>query len=92
MLCFTESSLNYKANHQGLYDGVCGVNPDIWNDYLADKGVHYNSLQGGLLVYKYYLKKTKNKRDALLRFKGVVKNEKVKKIVDKILVLEKELR
>lgn len=92
MLCFTESSLNYKANHQGLYDGVCGVSPGIWNDYLSDKGVHYNSLQGGLLVYKYYLKKTKNKRDALLRFKGVVKNEKVKKIVDKILVLEKELR
>ena len=38
------------------------------------------------------MKKTKNKRDALLRFKGVVKNEKVKKIVDKILVLEKELK
>ena len=61
-MCFTESSLNYETKHQGLYDGVCGVDPDIWNDYLADKGVHYNSLQGGLLVYKYYLKKTNNKR------------------------------
>ena len=61
-MCFTESSLNYEANHQGLYNGVCGVNPFIWNDYLLSQGINYNSLLGGLMVYKHYLAETKNKK------------------------------
>jgi hypothetical protein len=71
--------------------GVCGVNPSIWSDYLSNKGIDYNSLQGGLTVYKYYLEKTNDKKKAILKYKKVVKSKKVKKIVDKIIIIEKEL-
>ena len=84
--------MDYEANHQGLYNGICGVNPFIWNDYLLSQGIDYNSLLGGLMVYKHYLAKTKNKKKAILNFKGVDKNEKVKKVVDKILIIENSLR
>ena len=91
-LCFTESSLSYEANHQGLYSGICGVNPFLWNDYLTSKGINYNSLMGGLTIYQYFLAKTKNKKQAILKFKGVNKNKKVKKIVKDMLVIEQKLR
>lgn len=92
-MCFSESSFNYKANHQDLYVGVCGVNEYLWKDYLEEKGIHYNSLKAGLEVYKFYLNANNgNKKKALLEFKGVEKSKKVKEIVDKILVLEKEIR
>jgi len=91
-LCFSESSLSYEANHQGLYDGICGVNPHLWSDYLKDIGVDYNSLKGGFEVYKYYLSKTNNKKKAILEFKGVEKNKKVKKIVDNIFIIERKIR
>ena len=40
----------------------------------------------------FYLKVNNgNKKKAILDFKGAVKSKKVKKIVDKILVIEKEL-
>jgi hypothetical protein len=92
ILCFSESSLNYEANHQDNYIGICGVNPTIWSDYLNNKGIDYNSLQGGLTVYNYYLEKTNDKKKAILKYKKVVKSKKVKKIVDKIIVIEKELK
>lgn len=44
------------------------------------------------MVYKHYLAETKNKKKAILEFKGVDKNEKVKKVVDKILIIENSLR
>jgi hypothetical protein len=91
ILCFSESSLNYEANHQDNYIGLCGVNPVVWSDYLKDKGIDYNSLQGGYAVYNYYLEKTNDKKKAILKYKKVIKSKKVKKIVDKIIVIEKEL-
>ena len=92
ILCFSESSFNYEANHQDLYIGVCGVNKNLWNDYLEQRGIHYNSLKAGLEVYKFYLKVNNgNKKNAILEFKGVQKSKKVRDIVDKILVIEKEL-
>ena len=92
VLCFSESSLNFEANHQGKYDGICGVNPIYWNEYLADQGFEYNSLKGGVEVYKFYLDKYDNKKTALLKYKGANTNVKVKKIVDKIIRLEKEFK
>lgn len=44
------------------------------------------------MVYKHYLSETKNKKKAILEFKGVDKNEKVKKIVDKILIIEEKIK
>ena len=76
-----------------MYESYCGVNPFIWKDDLDKKGIDYNSLRGGLEVYKFYLKVNNgNKKKAILNFKGVDKNQKVKEIVDKILVIEKELK
>ena len=44
-------------------------------------------------MYKFYLNTNNgNKKAAILDFKGAVKSKKVKKIVDKILVLEKVIR
>lgn len=92
VLCFSESWLDFEANHQGLYYGVCGVNPKYWEDYLNDLGYEYNSIIGGVEVYKYYLEQTENKKKALMKFKGGSSNEKVKKIVDKVIRLEKEYK
>ncbi len=50
-------------------------------------------MKAGLEVYKFYLNANNgNKKKALLEFKGVEKSKKVKEIVDKILVLEKEIK
>ena len=50
-------------------------------------------MKAGLEVYKFYLKVNNgNKKNAILEFKGVQKSKKVRDIVDKILVIEKELR
>lgn len=84
--------MDYEANHQGLYIDVCGVNPSLWGDYIDELGVRRNSLKAGIEVYKYYYDKYKDKKKALLKFKGVKNNEKVKKIVDKIIRLEKEYK
>ena len=93
LLCFSETSLREDVLHQGLYESYCGVNPFIWKDDLDKKGIDYNSLRGGLEVYKFYLNANNgNKKKAILDFKGVDKNQKVKEIVDKLLVIEKELR
>lgn len=44
-------------------------------------------------MYKFYLNANNgNKKAAILDFKGVQKSKKVKEIVDKILVLEKEIK
>ena len=76
-----------------MYIGVCGVNEYLWKDYLQEKGIDFNSLKGGLEVYRFYLNANNgDKKAAILDFKGAVKSKKVKKIVDKILVLEKEIK
>lgn len=92
ILCFSESSLDYEASHQGQYISVCGVNPSYWQEFINDKGYEVNSIKAGIEVYKFYLDKYKDKRTALLKFKGVDKNKKVKKIVDKIIIIERELK
>ena len=93
LLCFSETSLREDVLHQGLYESYCGVNPFIWKDDLDKKGIDYNSLRGGLEVYKFYLKVNNgNKKKAILDFKGANKNFKVKIIVNKILKIEKQMK
>ena len=76
-----------------MYIGVCGVNEYLWKDYLQEKGIDFNSLRGGLEVYRFYLNANNgDKKAAILDFKGAVKSKKVKKIVEKILILEKEIK
>ena len=84
-LCFSESSLNYSANHQGRYTHVCGVDP-IWKPYLSERNIPYNTLQAGWEVYMYYYYKNNQDRlKAILEFKGVEHNKKVKEISKKII-------
>lgn len=59
---------------------------------MNHKGIDYNSLKGGLAVYHYYLSETNNKKEAILKYKKVIKSKRVKKIVDKIIVIERELK
>ena len=50
-------------------------------------------MKAGLEVYKFYLNANNgNKKKALFDFKGINKNKEVKKRVDKILVLEREIK
>ena len=76
VLCFSESSLDYDATHQGLYDHVCGVKP-LWNDYLVEQGVEPNSILAGYTVYQYYLDKTNSETKALKEFKGIESKKKL---------------
>ena len=92
LLCYSESELDKNAVHQGKYRGICGVNPYIWKPYLKDMDVHYNSIQGGFEVYKFYLDKTNSEYKALLEYKGAKNNEKVKEVVKKILKLKKQIK
>ena len=54
--------------------------------------VHYNSVQAGFEVYKFYLDKTNSEYKALLEFKGVKSNKQVRNVVTKILKLKKEIK
>lgn len=66
---------------------MCGVDP-LWKPYLNERNVPYNTLQAGWEVYMYYYNKhDQNKLKAILDFKGVVNNTKVKKISKKIIRL-----
>lgn len=62
----------------------------MWQSFLDEKGLWYNSILAGSQVYGFYFDKYGSKRTALLKFKGVQSSKKVKKIVDKIIQLEKE--
>lgn len=92
VLCYSESELDKNAVHQGEYKGICGVNPKIWKSYLKEQNVHYNSIQGGFEVYKFYLDKTNSEYKALLEYKGAKNNKKVKKTVNKIIYIKNKLK
>ena len=62
----------------------------IWNQFLEEKGLYYNSILAGSQVYGFYFDKYKSKRKALLEYKGFDSSKKIIKIVDKIIKLEKE--
>lgn len=76
-LCFTESSLNYKAKHYGKFDigtvGICGVKPHFWSDVIGN--TNPNSLYAGSLVIKHLLDKHNNDEFlALSDYKGAIYN------------------
>lgn len=90
-LCTSEvSTLDYTVSHQGLYEHVCGVDP-LWIPYLEDKGIEYNSIQAAWAVFSYYLEQENSEYLALLKYKGVSKNKKVKNIAKKIIKITNTL-
>ena len=71
VLCFSESSLDKDASHQGLYSNICGNKP-LWNEYLSDIGVQSNSILSGYTIYRYYLEENNNNKTmALKEYKGI---------------------
>ena len=70
-LCFTESSWNYNANHQGLYSNICGNKPH-WTPYLNELGIEANSIEAGIAIYKFYKNKNNGSRFlAIKEYKGI---------------------
>lgn len=70
-LCFTESSWNPEANHQGLYSNICGNKPH-WSPYLEELGIETNSIEAGIAIYKFYKQKNKGSRFlAIKEYKGI---------------------
>ena len=66
---------------------MCGVDP-LWKPYLKERNIPYNTLQAGWEVYMYYYEKhSQDKLKAILDFKGVINNTKVKNISKKIIRL-----
>lgn len=85
-LCFTESSWNYNANHQGLYSNICGNKPH-WTPYLNELGIEANSIEAGIAIYKHYKEKNNGSRFLALKdYKGI-KNPKNYYIINSTLQL-----
>jgi hypothetical protein len=89
LLCFSESELNYNANHQGLYINICGVNPKYWDSFLSERGINTNSILAGYTIYQHFIDKTGSKTKALKEYKGIEKN---KWIIKKYKKVEKQIK
>ena len=92
-LCSTEvATLEYSVSHQGKYTHICGVDP-LWKPYLKERGIKYNSLQAAWVVFKHYYEESNyDTYKAILKFKGVQHNQKVKQISKKIISTTNKLK
>ncbi len=71
---------------------MCGVDP-LWKPYLKERGIKYNSLQAAWAVFNYYYEESNyNVYKAILKFKGVQTNQKVKQISKKIISTTNKLK
>lgn len=94
-LAWTESTWNYDAKHSSTAEGICGIKPEHWQEYLDSINVELNSLEACLAVYKTYEKKHNNSKFHMLKdYKGirakkniplVLKTIKIKNIILKEL-------
>lgn len=96
-IAWTESTWNFDANHKSDAEGICGVIPDFWQDYLASKNIDVNSVAACIEIYKFYKEENKgSKEKAIKDYKGIENNihliEKTLVIRDKILKILKESR
>ena len=93
-MAFSESSLRYDAKHsKKSIVGICGIDKGFWAEELKENGIKINSLKSCEYVLNYYLEQNSgNKKAALAAYKGLKKDEKVKKVVDNMIKIEKELK
>lgn len=96
-IAWTESTWNFNADHKSDAEGICGVIPDYWEDYLASKNIDVNSVAACIEIYKFYKEENKgSKEKAIKEYKGIENNihliEKTLQIRDKILKILKESR
>ena len=96
-IAWTESTWNFNANHNSAAEGICGVIPNFWEDYLTSKNIDINSVAACIEIYKFYKEENKgSKEKAIKEYKGIENNvhliEKTLVIRDKILKILKESR
>ena len=93
-MAFSESSLRYDVKHsKKSVTGICGIDKVFWADELRENGIKINSLKSCEYVLNYYLEQNSgNKKAALTKYKGWVKDKKVGGIIETILQKEKELK
>lgn len=70
-LAWTESSWNYNANHNSSAQGICGVVPEYWEDYLNQRNIQLNSVEACIAIYKYYKDQTDSRKQAIKEYKGI---------------------
>ncbi len=96
-IAWTESTWNFNAKHKSDAEGICGVIPDYWEDYLKSKNIDVNSVSACIEIYKFYKDENRgSKTKAIKEYKGIENNikliEKTLSIRDKILKILKESR
>lgn len=94
LVLFSESSGNKNAKHSNKnVKGWCGVDVSIWGEELNQNSIPVNSLKAcDYILNKYLEKYNGNKRKALVAYKGLKKDKKVRKVVDNIIKIDKSLR
>lgn len=94
-IAWTESTWNFNVNHKSDAEGICGVIPDYWGDYLKSKNIDVNSVAACIEIYKFYKEENNgSKTKAIKEYKGIDKNtyliEKTLKIRDRIYKMLKD--
>ena len=69
-LAWTESSWNYEANHNSQAEGICGVVPKLWKDYLIERDIELNSVAACIEIFKYY-REDNTRKQAIKKYKGI---------------------
>ena len=69
-LAWTESSWNYEANHNSQAEGICGVVPKFWKDYLIERDIELNSVAACIEIFKYY-REDNTRKQAIKEYKGI---------------------
>ena len=93
LVLFSESSGNKNVKHSKKnVKGWCGVDVSIWGEELKENGIPVNSLKACDYILNKYLEENNwNKKLALYDYKGIEKNNKVKKVVDNMIKIEKKI-
>ena len=93
LVLFSESSGNKNAKHSKKnVQGWCGVDVSIWGEELNQNSIPVNSLKACDYILNKYLEENNwNKKLALYDYKGIEKNNKVKKVVDTMIKIEKKI-
>ena len=93
LILFSESSGNKNVKHSNKnWIGWCGIDVTIWGKDLRREGITINSLKAcDYILNKYLEENNGNKKLSLYAYKGVKNNNKVKKIVDNMIKIEKKV-
>ena len=84
-LSWTESTWRFKVDHKSEAEGICGVVPRFWSDYLSSRGVDINSVSACIEIYNFYKEQHNgNRKEAIKAYKGIENNTY---LIDRTLIL-----